>query len=56
MERSEKMVGSGTRTSDLFRVKVSPTHTYNNFYVRGGTAKRLSIRVRSADHGLEIGY
>ena len=31
----------GTRTPDLYRVKVRLTHTYNNFYVLGTTAKPL---------------
>ncbi len=30
-----------TRTPDLYRVKVSLTHTYNNFNVRPETAKPL---------------
>jgi hypothetical protein len=31
----------GTRTPDLYRVKVRLTHTYNNFHVHGDTAKPL---------------
>src|SRR5271166_964657 len=42
-----------TRTPDLYRVKVRLTHTYNNFYVLGTTAKPLQIRVRRAKCGLE---